>query len=312
MDNTVINQAAELVEFEDLRGESVSLSPDIVNRFIVGDSGTVTPAEYRFFVELCKARKLNPFLKEAYCIKYGTQPATIVVSKDVYLQRADSFPDYDGKSSGLILQNRASGAISEREGCFYLPEAEVLVGAWCKVYRKGRAHPEYMSVAFSEAAQRKRDGSLNSNWIKQPATMCEKVAVVRALRAAFPQEFSQMYIENEMPDSSPCEGEKPQYIEAAPVYTEAQECVCAECGKPFAEWRRGNGEIWSAKQVYDLACAKSDDGKARCSACNAARKELKKKEYAEAVQAAPVDSAEDVSETNNTPEWVHEAEAENG
>lgn len=268
-------QNNEIIQFNDLRGEEVTLSPEIVSRFIVGDTGTVTPAEYRFFVELCKARKLNPFLKEAYCIKYGTQPATIVVGKDVYLQRADSFPDYDGKTSGVIVR-QTNGSLLEREGCFVLTDREELVGAWCRVYRKGRTHPEYMSVSFAEAAQRKRDGSLNSNWVKQPATMCEKVAVVRALRAAFPQEFSQMYIEGEMPDNSPT---NTQYVETPATYPEvaeeaAAEYVCCECGKPFTEWNRPNGEHWSVKQVYELACSRSDDGKARCTKCNTAQKEL--------------------------------------
>lgn len=310
-------QTMEIVEFSDLRGDNVSLSPEIVNRFIVGDNGTVTPAEYKFFVELCKARKLNPFLKEAYCIKYGTQPATIVVSKDVYLQRADSFPDYDGKSSGLIVQNKTTGAISEREGCFYAVGQEDLLGAWCKVYRKGRSHPEYMSVSFAEAAQRKKDGSLNSNWVKQPATMCEKVAVVRALRAAFPQEFSQMYIENEMPDNSPVTDEvQGQYVDTTNTYNgaEIEEFACCECGKLFAEWKRSNGEVWSAKQVYELACTKSDDGKARCSACQKERKERMKANYTESVVAVkPAD--ETVPEDDDKPDWLNDEpkeEANNG
>lgn len=270
---------SELVEFKDVRGENITLSRDIVARFIVGDSGTITEPEYKFFVELCKARKLNPFLKEAYCIKYGTQPATIVVGKDVYLQRADNFPDYDGKLSGVIVRDK-NGNLIEREGCFYQADHERLVGAWCKVYRKSRSHPEYISVSFNEVAQRKRDGSLNQTWEKQPATMCEKVAVVRALRAAFPQEFSQMYIETKMPDNSPIE--PPKYVETANIHEttafettdEPTEYICCECKKPFTEWKRSNGEVWSTWQVYELACSKSDDGKARCSACNAAHKEL--------------------------------------
>lgn len=194
-----------IVEFKDSRGDTVKLSPSIVTKFITGNNANITLAEFKFFSELCRARKLNPFLKEAYCIKYGTQPATIVVSKDVYVERADAHPDYDGKESGLILQDKETGEIKETLGCFYNTNKDDLLGAWCKVYRKSRSHPEYMSVAFSEVAQRKSSGELNSNWRDKPATMCEKVAVVRALRAAFPQEFSQMYIENEMPDLSPAE-----------------------------------------------------------------------------------------------------------
>ena len=282
----------DVVEFTDARGDNVTLSPDIVKRFITGDNGTVTPAEYKFFAELCKARHLNPFLREAYCIKYGTQPATIVVSKDVYLQRADSFPDYDGKSSGVIIENARTGETIEREGCFYNPKTEVLLGAWCRVFRKGRSKPEYMSVALSEAEQRTKTGELNSNWAKQPATMCEKVAVVRALRAAFPQEFAQMYIVNEMPDNSPSDiptdaqdgGSaednakviNPSYKDITPITANgegAQKYVCCDCGKPFEPWERSNGEYWNAQQVYILAASKSADGRARCTPCRKAYEE---------------------------------------
>ena len=125
-----------MVEFQDSRGDTVKLSPSIVTKFITGNNANITLAEFKFFSELCRARKLNPFLKEAYCIKYGTQPATIVVSKDVYVERADAHPDYDGKESGLILQDKETGEIKETLGCFYNTSNDDLLGAWCKVYRK--------------------------------------------------------------------------------------------------------------------------------------------------------------------------------
>ena len=40
------------------------------------------------FIELCKAQKLNPFIREAYLIKFGISPANIVVGKDVFVKRA--------------------------------------------------------------------------------------------------------------------------------------------------------------------------------------------------------------------------------
>lgn len=291
MNAAITPKNTELVEFTDTHGGKVELSPDIVKRFITGDNGTVTEGEYKLFVELCKARQLNPFLKEAYCIKYGTQPAQILVSKDVYVQRADSFADYDGKASGVIIADKRTGSTIEREGCFYNPKSEELLGAWCRVFRKGRNHPDYMSVALTEVEQRKKTGELNSNWAKQPATMCEKVAVVRALRAAFPSQFSQMYIADEMPDISPAavaeastnaqDGDSGKVIN--PAYTDltpatesedsAQQYVCCDCGKPFEPWERANGEHWTAQQVYELAASKNADGKARCTPCGNAYRE---------------------------------------
>lgn len=176
-------------------GCDVKLTPNIVQQYIVGSSSKITAQEFKFFTELCRARQLNPFLKEVYCVKYGDEPAQIVVSKDVFLKRAIQHPQYDGKQSGVVVIDK-KGNIVERPGLLVL-EDEKLVGGWARVYRKDRAHPEYISVTFDEVAGRKKDGRLNFNWLKKPATMVEKVAKVRALREAFTDEFVGM---NEAPE----------------------------------------------------------------------------------------------------------------
>jgi len=198
MDNNAQVKQQELVVRYDVNGSEIKLSPSIVQNYIVGNNSQITMAEFKFFTELCKARGLNPFLKEVYCIKYGSQPATIVVSKDVIEQRAEDFPQYDGKESGIIVRDKETGEIIERPGCFWIRSDEDLLGGWCRVYRKDRSKPEYMSVSIDEVAQKKSDGSYNSNWSGKPATMVEKVAKVRALRAAFPKSFSGMYIADEV------------------------------------------------------------------------------------------------------------------
>ena len=72
-------------------------------------------------------------LEEAYLIKYSEkQAAQLVVSKDVILKRAVLHPQYDGKESGLIIKNQ-EGIIEERNGCFWDPTSETLVGGWCRV-----------------------------------------------------------------------------------------------------------------------------------------------------------------------------------
>lgn len=183
------------VEYE-ADGQRVKLTPSIVKEYIAGNKDITMP-EFKFFTELCKARKLNPFLKEAYLIKYGTSPAQIVVSKDVILKRAVLHPKYNGKESGVIVKD-SNGKITERTGCFYDAENEVLLGGWCRVYRKDWDHPEYMSVSLNEVGQRKENGKLNVNWALKTATMLEKVAKVRALREAFVEEFAGMYVEDEI------------------------------------------------------------------------------------------------------------------
>ncbi len=184
-----------MVQFS-VDGSDIKLTPKIVQDYIVGsDNGKITLQEFKFFTELCKARKLNPFLKEAYLIKFGNNPAQIVVGKDAILKRAIMHPQYDGREQGIIVQ-KENNEIEYRKGTFKLP-SEKIVGGWAKVYRKDISHPTEITVSFEEVAQRKGDGSLNANWSKKGATMVEKVALVRALRETFVEDLGGMIDENE-------------------------------------------------------------------------------------------------------------------
>ena len=77
-------------------------------------------------------------------------------------------------------------------------DTEKLVGAWAKVFRKDWEFPTYVTVSFDEVAQKKKDGTLNSNWYSKGATMVEKVALVRALRETFVEELGGMVDEDEV------------------------------------------------------------------------------------------------------------------
>lgn len=174
----------------------IKLSSAIVKNYLVAGGGNITDQEVKLFIALCSAQKLNPFIKEAHLIKYGTNPATMVVSKDVYQKRADKHPDYRGKKAGIIVLNQ-KGEIDYRVGTFYIPDVETLVGGWCEVYRKDR-EPERVEVSLNEYIGRKKDGTVNSQWSGKPATMIRKVAVAQCLREAFSTEFQGLYVSEEM------------------------------------------------------------------------------------------------------------------
>lgn len=216
----------ELTVVYEADGETITLTPSIVQNYIVGTDAKITLPEFKFFTSLCKARGLNPFLKEAYCIKYGKNPAQIVVGKDAVLKRAIKNPNYDGMESGVIVQDKETGEITERKGTFYLRDIENLVGGWAKVFRKDWQHPTYCSVSFDEVAQKKSDGSLNANWSGKGATMVEKVAKVRALRETFVEELGGMYEAEEMgvdlpndtaPQKEIIQQDEPIEVDATPV-----------------------------------------------------------------------------------------------
>lgn len=208
MSNEAVEQKQELIVKFDIDGQEIKLTPKIVQEYIVGTDAKITNQEFKLFTELCKVRKLNPFLREAYLIKYtDKQAAQIVVGKDAILKRAVLNPNYDGMECGIIIL-KEDGSIQERQGTFKLG-TEQLVGGWARVYRKDWSHPTYTSVSFSEVAQKKSDGSLNSNWNTKGATMVEKVAKVRALRETFVEDLGGMYeaeeMQQEIPQQEPIE-----------------------------------------------------------------------------------------------------------
>ena len=117
----------------------VKLTPEIVRNYLVaGDPSTVTFQELAMFINLCKFQGLNPWLREAFIIKYGNKPATLVVGKDAFTKRAERHPQYDGFKAGIIVIS--NNEIQYREGMFALPSEEV-VGGWAEVYRKDRSVP---------------------------------------------------------------------------------------------------------------------------------------------------------------------------
>lgn len=206
--------------------DDVKLSTNIVKRYLSGDNKNVTESEIMYFMKLCKARNLNPFIRDVYLIKYGTLPAAVVVAKDAIEKRAIKHEKYNGKEVGIYVLDKTTGELTRRNGSIYIKNKEDLVGAWCTVYRKDWEHPITKEVNFDEYIQRKSDGSPNTNWANRPVTMLTKVASTQALREAFIEELSGMYEAEEMGidgkelDETPIEQPKDSEIQEAEIVTE--------------------------------------------------------------------------------------------
>ena len=174
------------------------LTADTVRNYLVSGNGNVTDQEVVMFIELCKAQHLNPFIREAYLIKFGNSPANIVVGKDVFVKRAYRNPDYEGMRAGIVVVDK-TGDVKEREGSLKAP-GETLIGGWCEVYIKNKKHPIKSVVSLEEYSK------AQSTWKSMPMVMIRKVAMVTALREAFPEDLQGMYDASEMqnvPDNLP-------------------------------------------------------------------------------------------------------------
>lgn len=196
------------VEIETAGGDHFSVSFEEVRHFICAKA---TDAECKIFLETCRAYRLNPFTREAYLIHYDNKsdetPATIVLGKNCYLQMAERHPAYDGFEAGVIVLN--DGGVEYREGSAVY-DGEELLGGWAKVYRKDRSRPNYEEVKLSEYNTGK------SLWASKPATMIRKVALVHALREAFPSTYGLTYDESEISVEVDAEGTARELDDDAP------------------------------------------------------------------------------------------------
>ena len=64
------------------------LTADTVKNYLVSGNGAATDQEVMMFIELCKAQRLNPFIREAYLIKFGNSPANIGIVTGKQIGRA--------------------------------------------------------------------------------------------------------------------------------------------------------------------------------------------------------------------------------
>ena len=79
------------------------------------------------FISICKYNQLNPFLNEAYLVKFG-KAAQMIVSKEAFFKRADTCPNYQGIRAELLFC--VEGQLLELEGNFKLKQTNFLeVGA---------------------------------------------------------------------------------------------------------------------------------------------------------------------------------------
>lgn len=188
MSNQVVEIPNQKVMTFESNGEEITLTEmDVVN-YLVSGGGNIEPKEVLMFMNLCKFQKLNPFLKEAYLVKFGSNPAQIITSKEAFMKRAESHPKYEGFEAGIIVERE--GELVEIEGAIKLKNDQ-LVGGWCKVYRSDRKVPISSKISLDEFNKGQ------ATWKQMPLNMIRKSAIVNALREAFPENLGAMYTEDD-------------------------------------------------------------------------------------------------------------------
>lgn len=237
-------------------GDKLFLDKPTVQKYLTNNV-EITDSEFNNFFQLCKANKVNPFLKEAYIVKYGSDPATIVIDYKVLQMSAELNPAFVGMKTGVIVMDK-DGNAKEREGGFVLPN-ETLVAGWCEVSRNDRQTPTKCYAMLNEFRQVKKDGTPNKNWAGKPTFMIIKVAKAQALREAFPNMFgTNLYTEDEVATFDEKSNER-KYQDTKQVQDVVENNVgTREVKNPFKETKSVKEDVIDV-EVVETTHAKVED-----------------------------------------------------
>lgn len=216
-----------IVQYRAQDGSDVRLSPAIVARYVVTGNAEADERDVFAFMAKCQARGLNPLAGDAYMTTFQGQSGkstSVIVSKDYFVRVAQSQPDFDGMQAGVVVVS--NGQVQHREGSLVL-EGEALVGGWAVVHKRTQTYPSRAEVALSEYNTGK------SLWRSKPATMIRKVALVQALREAYPGAFGGIYDGSEMPEPvAPMPEPEPQVAQPVEGNPQVEVEASAEAVEP--------------------------------------------------------------------------------
>lgn len=214
------------IAFTDDVGANITVTADDVRNLICPSADQ---KEVSLFLQLCKSQRLNPFVKDAYLVKYRDSPAQMITNYQVFNRRACRNENYAGIENGVVVLR--NGEIVHKDGsAVYKAAGETLLGGWAKVYFKDNRKPAYAEVALDDYSTGK------SNWSKMPGVMIEKCAKAAAWRLAFPDDFQGMYVSEEMQQAQPQQVESytepvQAFADPAPIRQLMPMYVIAEYGE---------------------------------------------------------------------------------
>lgn len=159
----------------------------------------ISDGEFALYWQGCKARGLDPFKNEVYCVprnQGGKKMNVLQVSVEGMRTRAMRFGDLLSYAKDYVCEkdtcvvDRAAGTVAHRYDASKPRGA--LMGAWARVVRRGKDP----FLVYLPAGSRTIGQAYNSAGTGEHLAKC---AVAAALRDAYPDAFGGLYTAEEMP-----------------------------------------------------------------------------------------------------------------
>ena len=178
-----------------------------------------TDIEFALLMELCRAKRLDPFAKHIQPVKrWDPDSQTMGVT-------------FQTGIDGFRLLAERSGLYRGQDGPYWCGEDGVWVDVWTRpvaptaakvgVFRKDFERPIYAVAHYAEYVQTRKGGEPNVMWAKMACNQLAKCAEALAIRKCFPEDLAGLYTPDEMrqADLPPMQREPAHTVEAhvAPV-----------------------------------------------------------------------------------------------
>ena len=205
--------------------EKIPITVEQIRKYIAPQA---TQQELFMFAGICRSLGLNPFKREIYFVKYGSDRASVIVGYEVYLKRAERSGKLDGWSVTIDRDQFGEKAV-------------------CTIKRKDWSEPFLWEIYREEYDKGPSKSGKDTPWTLMPYTMLKKVAIAQAMRLCFPDELGGLpYIREEQAYST-----LEDYAESTPMELEAGDIPEIESVEKVREGRPDQNDYFAmAKEVF--------------------------------------------------------------